>query len=136
MPEKTPENLPKWLEMPDLLKKTAEEEELDDYVQMAGIIIKNENFKPLPPKSPRSPKIEKVSQKSQIPDEEEEIQVTPDTDQDQDIISANEINSQISQPPELMDYSQANLLLNANIATKMMNIHDVSSQEDEFETAY
>jgi hypothetical protein len=74
--------------MPDLLKKTAEEEELDDYVQMAGIIIKNENFQPLPPKSPKSPKSEKVSQ---IPDEEEEVKITPDYDLANN--SANEINS-------------------------------------------
>jgi hypothetical protein len=101
MQEKTPETLPKWLEMPDLLKKTAEEEELDDYVQMAGIILKNKNFQPLPPKSPKSPKSEKVL--SQIPDEEEEVKIIPESDHE--INTANEINSQISQA-ERIDYSQ------------------------------
>ena len=55
--------------MPDLLQKTPEEEQLDEYVMMAGIIIKNEKFQPLPPKSPKES--EKVSQ---IHEEEEDEQ--------------------------------------------------------------
>lgn len=54
-PEKLPESLPYWLEMEDLLKKTDEEEYLEEYVILAGIAIKKESFLPLPPKSPKTP---------------------------------------------------------------------------------
>jgi len=41
--------------MEDLLKKTDEEEYLEEYVILAGIAIKKESFLPLPPKSPKTP---------------------------------------------------------------------------------
>ena len=84
---------------------------------MAGIVLKNENFQPLPPKTPKSE--EKVSQ---VHDEgEEEVLITPESDQE--IISANEINSQISHA-EIMDYSQKSVYQNAKSAPKIMNHYD------------
>jgi hypothetical protein len=50
-----PESLPSWLEMPELLKKTDEEERLDEFVILAGIAVKKESYLPLPPKTPKTP---------------------------------------------------------------------------------
>ena len=46
--------------MPDILKKSEEEEHLDEYVLLAGIAINHENYLPLPPKTPKSPKTPKT----------------------------------------------------------------------------
>lgn len=41
--------------MPELLKKTDEEERLDEFVILAGIAVKKESYLPLPPKTPKTP---------------------------------------------------------------------------------
>ena len=85
-PEKLPETLPKWLEMPDLLRKSEEEDYLDEFVLLAGAAINHESFHPLPPKSPKSPKsmkspdeipVDPSEKLSQIADEEPKVDSSP-----------------------------------------------------------
>ena len=48
--EKAPHEVPKFLAMSDLQKKSMEELELDEYVMLSKILLNKEDFQPLPPK--------------------------------------------------------------------------------------